>query len=63
MGDIFHREPHPDLIIKELMKHKDIDIQCGNLDIVWMRAALGSMPLIATLIRVAASCICTKLNA
>lgn len=54
VGDIFDRGPYPDLIIEELMKHKDVDIQWGNHDIVWMGAALGSMPLIATLIRIAA---------
>lgn len=54
VGDIFDRGPHPDLIIEELMKYKDIDIQWGNHDIVWMGAAMGSLPLIATLIRVAA---------
>ncbi len=54
VGDIFDRGPHPDLIIDELMKHRDVDIQWGNHDIVWMGAALGSMPLIATLIRIAA---------
>ncbi len=54
VGDIFDRGPHPDLIIEDLMKHRGIDIQWGNHDIVWMGAALGSMPLIATLIRIAA---------
>ncbi|NPA37532.1 MAG: fructose-1,6-bisphosphatase, partial [Chlorobi bacterium] len=54
VGDIFDRGPAPDLIIEELMKHKDVDIQWGNHDIVWMGAALGSLPLIATLIRIAA---------
>ncbi len=54
VGDIFDRGPHPDLIIDELMKHRDVDIQWGNHDIVWMGAALGSLPLIATLIRIAA---------
>jgi fructose-1,6-bisphosphatase-3 len=54
VGDIFDRGPHPDLIIEELMKHQDVDVQWGNHDIVWMGAALGSKPLIATLIRIAA---------
>ena len=54
VGDIFDRGPHPDLIIEELMKHRDVDIQWGNHDIVWIGAALGSQPLIATLIRIAA---------
>jgi len=54
VGDIFDRGPDPDLIIDELMSHREIDIQWGNHDIVWMGAALGSLPLIATLIRIAA---------
>ncbi len=54
VGDIFDRGPHPDLIIEDLMEYSNTDIQWGNHDIVWMGAALGSMPLIATLIRIAA---------
>lgn len=54
VGDIFDRGPHPDLIVDELMKHSEIDVQWGNHDIVWMGAALGSKSLIATLIRIAA---------
>lgn len=54
VGDIFDRGPNPDIIIDKLMKYKNVDVQWGNHDIVWMGAALGSMPLIATLIRIAA---------
>jgi len=54
VGDIFDRGPHPDIIIDTLMQYKDVDVQWGNHDIVWMGAALGSAPLIATLIRIAA---------
>jgi fructose-1,6-bisphosphatase-3 len=54
VGDIFDRGPHPDLIIESLMSYNDVDIQWGNHDIVWMGAALGSLPLIATLLRIAA---------
>jgi fructose-1,6-bisphosphatase-3 len=54
VGDIFDRGPHPDLIIDTLMLYKEIDIQWGNHDIVWMGAAMGSTPLMATLIRIAA---------
>ena len=54
VGDIFDRGPNPDLIIEELMQHREVDIQWGNHDIVWMGAAMGSLPLIATLIRIAA---------
>ncbi len=54
VGDIFDRGPNPDLIIDELMQHREVDIQWGNHDIVWMGAAMGSLQLIATLIRIAA---------
>ena len=54
VGDIFDRGPKPDIILKILMKQKEVDIQWGNHDIVWIGAALGSMPLIATLIRISA---------
>jgi fructose-1,6-bisphosphatase III len=54
VGDIFDRGPKPDIILKILMKQKEVDVQWGNHDIVWIGAALGSMPLIATLIRISA---------
>ncbi|MFZ5940093.1 MAG: fructose-1,6-bisphosphatase [Bacteroidota bacterium] len=54
VGDIFDRGPHPDLIIDTLMQYNDVDIQWGNHDILWMGAALGSLPLIATLVRISA---------
>lgn len=54
VGDIFDRGPHPDLIIESLMTYNDVDIQWGNHDILWMGATLGSLPLIATLLRIAA---------
>ncbi len=54
VGDIFDRGPHPDLILDTLMQYRDVDIQWGNHDILWMGAALGSLPLIATLVRISA---------
>lgn len=54
VGDIFDRGPHPDIIIDTLMQYKSVDIQWGNHDIVWMGAALGSLPLLANLIRISA---------
>jgi fructose-1,6-bisphosphatase-3 len=54
VGDIFDRGPNPDIIIETLMNYKALDIQWGNHDIVWMGAALGSLPLIATMVRIAA---------
>ena len=41
VGDIFDRGPHPDLILDTLMQYRDVDIQWGNHDILWMGAALG----------------------
>jgi fructose-1,6-bisphosphatase-3 len=54
VGDIFDRGPHPDLIVESLIEYNDVDVQWGNHDIVWMGAAMGSLPLIATLIRISA---------
>jgi len=54
VGDIFDRGPHPDLIVDTLMQYRDVDIQWGNHDVLWMGAALGSLPLIATLLRISA---------
>lgn len=55
IGDIFDRGPRPDLIIDELMKYEQVDIQWGNHDISWMGAACGNMALIANVIRIALS--------
>lgn len=52
IGDIYDRGPHPDLIIEELMKYDQVDIQWGNHDISWMGAACGNMALIANVIRI-----------
>ena len=51
VGDVFDRGPRPDIIMDELMVHRDVDIQWGNHDVVWMGAAAGS-PL----------CICSVLK-
>lgn len=51
VGDIFDRGPHADEIIKTLMTHHDVDIQWGNHDVLWMGAAAGSLPCIATVIK------------
>jgi fructose-1,6-bisphosphatase-3 len=37
-----------------LMKYHSVDIQWGNHDIVWMGAACGHLPCIATVLRIAA---------
>jgi len=55
IGDIFDRGARPDLIIDELMKYKQVDIQWGNHDISWMGAACGNQALMANVIRIAIS--------
>ena len=42
IGDIFDRGPRADVILDELMKMHDVDIQWGNHDISWMGAAAGN---------------------
>ena len=54
IGDIFDRGPGPHIVMEKLMGHHSLDIQWGNHDVVWMGAAAGSMPCIATVIRMAA---------
>ncbi|MBR1864543.1 MAG: fructose-1,6-bisphosphatase [Ruminococcus sp.] len=53
IGDIFDRGPRADIIMDELLKMHDVDIQWGNHDISWMGAASGNMALIANVIRIA----------
>ena len=53
VGDIFDRGPRADLIIEELMKYKDVDIQYGNHDIAWIGAACGNLALCANILRAA----------
>jgi fructose-1,6-bisphosphatase-3 len=53
IGDIFDRGPRADVILDELMKMHDVDIQWGNHDISWMGAAAGNDALIANVIRIA----------
>jgi len=53
IGDIFDRGPRADIILDELMKMHDVDIQWGNHDISWMGAASGNPALIANVIRIA----------
>ena len=53
IGDIFDRGPRADVIVDELMKMHDVDIQWGNHDVSWMGAAAGNPVLIANVIRIA----------
>ncbi len=54
VGDIFDRGPSPDKVMDELLKHKSVDIQWGNHDVVWMGAAAGSLAYIAIVVRISA---------
>ena len=47
IGDIYDRGPRADLIMDELMKYDDIDIEWGNHDIEWIGAACGNEVSIA----------------
>lgn len=52
IGDIYDRGPRADIIMDELMKMHDVDIEWGNHDISWMGAASGNWALIANVIRI-----------
>ncbi|MCM1127324.1 MAG: fructose-1,6-bisphosphatase [Lachnospiraceae bacterium] len=54
VGDIYDRGPGPYIIMDTLMNYHSVDIQWGNHDIVWMGAACGHLPCIATVLRIAA---------
>ena len=53
IGDIFDRGPRADIIMEELMKFHDVDIQWGNHDISWMGAATGNLACICNVLRIA----------
>ncbi len=42
VGDIFDRGPRADSVMDILMRHRSVDIEWGNHDILWMGAASGS---------------------
>ncbi len=52
IGDIYDRGPRADIIMDELLKMHDVDVQWGNHDISWMGAASGNWALIANVIRI-----------
>lgn len=52
IGDIYDRGPRADIIVDELMKIHNVDIQWGNHDISWMGAVSGNWALIANVIRI-----------
>ncbi|MBR6270629.1 MAG: fructose-1,6-bisphosphatase, partial [Lachnospiraceae bacterium] len=55
VGDIYDRGPGPNIIMDKLIGMKrDVDVQWGNHDVVWMGAASGNMACIATVLRLSA---------
>lgn len=52
IGDIFDRGPKSHVILDYLMANRGVDIQWGNHDVLWMGAACGNRPCIATMIRI-----------
>ena len=50
VGDIFDRGSRADIVMDEIMKVRNIDIQWGNHDALWIGAAAGSDVCIATVI-------------
>ena len=55
IGDIFDRGPRADIIMNELMRCHDVDIQWGNHDISWMGAATGNPACVCNVLRIAIS--------
>jgi len=52
VGDIYDRGPGAHKIMDKLLQYRDIDIQWGNHDIVWMGAAAGNEACMCTVIRI-----------
>lgn len=50
VGDIFDRGSRPDIAMDTIYKHKSVDIQWGNHDVVWMGAMMGSEACIAIVV-------------
>lgn len=42
VGDIFDRGPRSDIVLDTLLDVRNIDIQWGNHDVIWMGAMMGS---------------------
>lgn len=55
IGDIFDRGPRADIIMDELMKYRDVDIQWGNHDVSWMGATAGNPACVCNVLRIALS--------
>ena len=52
VGDIYDRGESPHLVMDELEKQRNVDIQWGNHDILWMGAAVGNPCCIANAVRI-----------
>ena len=52
VGDIYDRGDSPHLVMDELEKQSNVDIQWGNHDILWMGAAAGNLCCIANAVRI-----------
>lgn len=50
VGDVFDRGPRPDVVLDTLLDVKNIDIQWGNHDVVWMGAMMGSAVCISVVL-------------
>ena len=51
VGDIYDRGPRAERIMDILMRHRAVDIQWGNHDILWMGAVAGSEVCVAGVLR------------
>ncbi|MBR4080920.1 MAG: fructose-1,6-bisphosphatase, partial [Clostridia bacterium] len=51
VGDVFDRGPRPDSIMELLIERRNVDIEWGNHDILWMGAASGCESCIAAVVR------------
>ncbi len=52
IGDIFDRGAQSHKVMDFLMRRRDVDIQWGNHDILWMGAACGNRACISNMIRI-----------
>ena len=52
VGDIYDRGESPHLVMDELEKQRNVDVQWGNHDILWMGAARGEPCCIANAVRI-----------
>ena len=53
IGDIYDRGPRPDLIMDDLIKFGNVDIEWGNHDMSWLGASLGNLACICNVLHIA----------